>query len=152
MPERHLADLVEKQRAAVGLLEQAALLRLGVGEGAALVAEQLALQQVLRNRRAVHLDERPFATAGRVAPDQVGDQLLAGARLALHQHRRVGGLGDLVDHAQHLAIAADVPGTKSPIAARARPASWRTWARRRLASSALRTVTTSSGSCSGFDR
>ena len=42
---RHLADLVEEDRAAVGLLEEAPLLLLGVGEGAALVAEELALEQ-----------------------------------------------------------------------------------------------------------
>ena len=35
-------------------------------------------------------------------------------------------------------IAADGPATKSPIAACARPVSWRTCARSRLASSALR--------------
>ena len=40
--ERHVADLVEEQRAAVGLLEAAAAHRLRAGEGAALVAEQLA--------------------------------------------------------------------------------------------------------------
>ena len=40
--ERHVADLVEEQRAAVGLLEAAAPRRLRAGEGAALVAEQLA--------------------------------------------------------------------------------------------------------------
>ena len=42
--ERQLADLVEEQRAAVGLLEQAARARaVGAGERAAHVAEQLAL-------------------------------------------------------------------------------------------------------------
>ena len=46
--ERQLADLVEEQGAAVGLLEQAGLARDGAGEGAALVAEQLALGQRLR--------------------------------------------------------------------------------------------------------
>src|SRR6266540_2523868 len=49
-------------------------------------------------------------------------------------------------------IAPDAPVTKSPIAACARPDSCRTCARNRFASSALRTVTTSSGSCSGLDR
>ena len=44
----HLADLVEEHRAAVGRLEQAALLLPRVGEGAALVAEELALEQRLR--------------------------------------------------------------------------------------------------------
>jgi hypothetical protein len=45
--EGHVADFVEEQRAALGLLEAAAALRLRAGEGAALVAEQLAFQQVL---------------------------------------------------------------------------------------------------------
>jgi hypothetical protein len=45
--ERHVADFVEEQRAALGLLEAAAALRLRAGEGAALMAEQFGLQQVL---------------------------------------------------------------------------------------------------------
>ena len=49
-------------------------------------------------------------------------------------------------------IAADEPTTRSPIAACARPVSWRTCARSRWASIALRTVTRNSGSWSGFDR
>ena len=56
---RHVADLVEEQRAAFGLLEPAAPQRLRAGERAALVAEQLGLQQVLRDRRGVDRDERP---------------------------------------------------------------------------------------------
>ena len=55
---RHLADLVEEHRAAVGGLEQPALLLPGVGERAALVAEQLALEQLLRQRRAGDVHER----------------------------------------------------------------------------------------------
>ena len=38
---RHVADLVEEERAAFGLLEAAAALLLRAGEGAALVAEEL---------------------------------------------------------------------------------------------------------------
>ena len=53
-----LADLVEEQRAALGQLEAAPLARLRAGEGALLVAEQLGLDQRLRQRRAVDLDER----------------------------------------------------------------------------------------------
>ena len=44
--ERHLGDLVEEQRAAVGALEEALVLAVGAGEAALLVAEQLALDQV----------------------------------------------------------------------------------------------------------
>ena len=49
--ERELADLVEEQRAAVGALEGARALAVGAGEGAALVAEQLALDERARERR-----------------------------------------------------------------------------------------------------
>ena len=45
---RHVADLVEEQRAAVGLLEAAAAQLGGTGERALLVAEQFRLQQVRR--------------------------------------------------------------------------------------------------------
>ena len=58
---RHLADLVEEDGAAVGGLEQAALLLPRVGERAPLVAEQLALEQLLGQRRAGDVDERPRA-------------------------------------------------------------------------------------------
>ena len=44
---RHVADFVEKQRAAVGLLKQARLVDAGVGEGALAVPEQLALDERL---------------------------------------------------------------------------------------------------------
>ena len=50
--ERHLADLVEKQRAAVGLDEQAGLVALRVRERAADVAEQLALERASPASRA----------------------------------------------------------------------------------------------------
>src|SRR5258706_3926015 len=63
---RHVADLVEEERAALGLLEAAPAHRLRTGEGAALVAEELALQQVLRDRGRVDRDER-FRRAWAVA-------------------------------------------------------------------------------------
>jgi hypothetical protein len=46
----HVADFVEEQRAAVGLLEAADALLVGAGERALLVAEQLRLEQVLLQR------------------------------------------------------------------------------------------------------
>ena len=61
---RHLADLVEEQRAAVGQLEAALPAIGGAGEGALLVAEDLALEQRLGNRRAVDRDERKRRRAG----------------------------------------------------------------------------------------
>src|SRR5581483_3167387 len=54
---RHVADLVEKQRAALGLLESSAAHRLRSGEGAAFVPEQLGLEQLLGNGSGVDRDE-----------------------------------------------------------------------------------------------
>ena len=48
---RHLAHLVEEQRAAVGRLEQPLAGAVGAGEGAALVAEELAFEQRLGEAR-----------------------------------------------------------------------------------------------------
>jgi hypothetical protein len=45
---RHVADLVEKQGAALGLLEAPLSLRRRAGEGAALMTEELGFQQVAR--------------------------------------------------------------------------------------------------------
>ena len=55
--QAHVADLVEKDRPAVGDLELAAPIGDRAGERAAHVAEQLAFDQLLGNRGAVHFDE-----------------------------------------------------------------------------------------------
>ena len=96
----HVADFVEEERAAVRLLEAADALLVGAGERALLVAEQLRFEQVLLQRRAVHLDE-VARRAVRVVVDRAGDELLARAGLAADQHRGVA-LGDLPDDAEHL--------------------------------------------------
>ena len=77
--ERHVADLVEEQGAALGLLEPPDLARIGAGERALLVTEQLALDQLARDRRHVDRDERPAAALA-VVVDRLGDQFFAGAR------------------------------------------------------------------------
>ena len=56
--QTHVADLVEKNRAAVRRLELAAPIGDGAGERATHMPEQLALDQLLGNRGAVDLDER----------------------------------------------------------------------------------------------
>ena len=61
--QREIADLVEEDRAPVGHLEEPLAGLLGVGEGALLVAEQLALDQRARQGRAVHVHERPVGLA-----------------------------------------------------------------------------------------
>ena len=66
MPSGDLADLVEEERAAVGLLEEAAPRPIGAGERAALVAEELALEQRLGERGAVHAPRTARGARGRV--------------------------------------------------------------------------------------
>src|SRR5690606_27158759 len=79
---RQLAELVEEDGAAVGLLEDAGAAGDGAGEGAALVPEQLALDQVGGDGAAVEDDEGALAAVAR-GVQGLGDQLLAAARLAL---------------------------------------------------------------------
>ena len=61
---------------------------LRVGERAARVAEELALEERVGNGRAVDRDEGAvLAAAAHV--DRAGDELLAGAALAVDEHRGV---------------------------------------------------------------
>ncbi len=104
--ERHLGDFVEQQGAAIGLLELADATRHRTGEGALLVAEQLALEQVLRDRGAVDRDERLVGARG-FAVDVARQHLLAGAALAGDQDRGVGGrdlVGELDDGLHRLVL------------------------------------------------
>ena len=64
------------------------------------VAEQLALEQRLRDRRAV-LGQDDLALARPVEVDRPGHQFLAGAALALDQHGQVA-VGDLLDQVEDL--------------------------------------------------
>ena len=83
----------------VGLLEAADLGLVRAGERAALVAEQLRLEELLGERSAVDGDERTGAARAEIV-DRARDQLLAGARLAGDQHGGVA-LGGALDHAEH---------------------------------------------------
>ena len=85
--QRHVADLVQEQRAAIGLFEAADVSPLRTGERASLMAEQLALQQLGRNGRGVERHER-LARARGLVVQGARDQLLAGAGLAGDQHRQ----------------------------------------------------------------
>ena len=109
--ERDVADLVEEQRPLVGQLEAADLLGDGAGEGALLVAEQLALQQARGDGRAVQLDEGAVPPRAQLVQG-AGDEFLARARLAANEHRGVGG-GDGLDLLEHPAqggtVADDLP-------------------------------------------
>ena len=87
---RHVADLVEEERAALRLLEAPGRARERPCEGALLVAEEFGFDQVARDRRHVDGHERAGAAAA-VIVQGAGDQLLAGAGLARDHHGEVGG-------------------------------------------------------------
>src|SRR5213076_1049478 len=73
---RELAHLVQQEGAAVGHFEQAFLRRLGPGEGASLITEQLRLQEILGNRRTVDGKERAGSAAA-VVVNRPGHPLLS---------------------------------------------------------------------------
>ena len=99
LAERDVGNLVEEQRAALGHLEAADAVGLGVGERAADVAEQLALEDAFGHAAGVDGDERP-RRAGRDRVQGLGHQALAGAVLAGDQDVGVGRT-DARDHLQH---------------------------------------------------
>jgi hypothetical protein len=80
----------------------------GAGEGALLVAEQRAFDQLARNRRDVDGDQRRLGVGG-FAVQQARQQLLAGAALAEDQHRR-RQLRDLVHRFEHVLQGGARPG------------------------------------------
>jgi hypothetical protein len=105
---RHLADLVQQKRPALRLLEQPVLVGHGARERSAPVAEQFRLDEVLRDRRAVDLDERALRPPA-VVVQRVGDELLARAVFALNQDvgLGIGHRGHQVEQLAHLAAAPD---------------------------------------------
>ena len=118
---RELGDLVQEDRSFIGAAEQTQGIGHRAREGAAHVAEELGLQQVLRDRAAVDRDERPLGPR-RQAMDGGGHQLLAGPALALDQHRRVRHrhLADDVLHLGHDLRGADELADRQ-LLAQARP-------------------------------
>ena len=83
---RQEPDLVEEHRAAVRGLDEPGLGDARVREGAALVTEELGLEQRLGNRGAVDVDERARAT-GPGLVDGPGQESLARAGLAEDEDR-----------------------------------------------------------------
>src|SRR5262249_46182466 len=73
---RDFADLVQEQGAAFGELDATGLARRRAGERALLVAEELALEQVVREGRAMHLHEGPARTRAALV-QRSRDELLA---------------------------------------------------------------------------
>jgi len=86
---RQLPDFIKENCPVVGQLEGAAALRRGAGEGAALVAEQFAFDQLRRDGPAVDDDERAVAALGDVV-QPARHKLLSAAGFPLDQDRRIG--------------------------------------------------------------
>jgi hypothetical protein len=95
------ASSAEKQRAAVGALEETRVSAHCAGEATLLVSEQLARGQLARQGAAVDCDELAGTFARAV--NRLGHELLAGARLAENQHgaRCSRHFLDLLVHGQH---------------------------------------------------
>ena len=106
--QRHRRDFVDEERALVRQLEPADARLHGAGERALDVAEELGLGETLGNRRGVERDEM-LIVARAVVVNRPRDQLLAGAGLALDQHRAVHRRDELErrEDAAHRRAAAD---------------------------------------------
>ena len=107
---RNLADLVEKERSRISELEPPEPALGGAGKCALLVAEQLTLEQRLRERADVLGDERLGAPVGEHV-DRAGDELLPRSALALDEHgaRHRRHLLHLHHHLAHPVALADEP-------------------------------------------
>jgi len=87
--QRHVADFVEEQGAAIGLLQQPLhTFARRTGKRPGDITEQFALDQALGNGGTVQGDERPV-TALALLMQLAGENFLAGPGLALHQHGQV---------------------------------------------------------------
>src|SRR6185369_17088378 len=87
---RDVAYLVQKQRTFVSHFEAPDLLRDGSGEGALLMPEQFAFQQIHWNRRAAQLDKGTPAALTSVV-NGMCDELFSCTGFPLDEDSRVGG-------------------------------------------------------------
>src|SRR5262249_57417295 len=111
-----LANLVEEDGAAVCGFELSDAALTSVREGTALVAEQLALHQGRRDRRAVDDDEGCIAARAELV-DGPGHQLFPCPALAFDQHvsaRSGDPLDGAIDGAHRLAAADQPPEPRAP--------------------------------------
>src|ERR1700693_2042185 len=99
---RHVADFVQEKGPSVRFLEFAPPVLGRARERPAHVAEELRLDQLLRDRRAIDLDQRKIGPR-REPVNRTGHELLPGAVLAGDQHAGVGGrhAGDLLPQLEH---------------------------------------------------
>jgi hypothetical protein len=85
----HFADLVKKQCAAVGLLEQTGLVTHTARIGTLGVTKDLGLEQAVGEGCAIDR-QKGFVMSRGVTVNVAGRQLLARTGLALQQHRGMG--------------------------------------------------------------
>ncbi len=106
--EREVADLVEKQRSTGGALDESALALCGTGERAALVAEELRLDEIRRQRCAVDCNERAVAPLA-VVVNRARGELLARPGFAHQQCRQINrrDSADLAKHSTHRRAGAE---------------------------------------------
>ena len=107
---RHVADLVEKQRASVGVFKLTDAVAGGVGERAPHMAEEFALQNVLAERGTVEGNEG-LVLPRAVLMDGLGHEFFSGAGLTLNEHGRIGR-GDSLEpfnQSEHLPTRSDDP-------------------------------------------
>src|SRR6266849_6975912 len=86
---RYIAHFVQEERAFVGQLETANLLRDGSGEGASLVAKELTFQQIQRDGSAIQFYKRASAPRAEVM-NRARDQFLSSAGFTLDKNRGIG--------------------------------------------------------------
>ena len=110
--QRELADFVEEQRPALGRRDDSTTSRVGAGERAAGVPEELALDELERNRAAVDRDEGVVSPLARVV-EGGHHELLARAALAGDEDR-TRRAGDAVERVQNRANLGVEPDDLSP--------------------------------------
>ena len=98
--QRDITHLVKEQRPAIGDFDLAFGGFDGPGEGALLMPEQLAFEQVFRDRGAIDRHEGPARAVARVM-QPAREEFLAGAARA-EQHDRDIGVGNALDRARDL--------------------------------------------------
>ena len=117
--QRHGFDFVQKQRAAAGVFDTADAPLAGAGEGAGLVAKQLAFKHAVQQRAAIDGDKRPAPAAGVV--NRPRHHLFAHPGFAIEQDIHPTGrqgadqLADAL-HGWRLADDALYPGGAQPLA------------------------------------
>ena len=95
--QRKITYFIKEQCPCVSHFETADFPRNSPCKGALFMPKELAFQQVEANRRAIQLYEGALAARTEIM-NGAGDQLLAGTRLAEHQHGGIGRCHSLYLH------------------------------------------------------